>query len=209
MSNPRSRRTLLTAALPFTMAISGCFDAQFTGADTPSEPNAVSGEHYDCDDVDRPEPDMPTRDRGLERASYPDRPDAVVETGDEYALEFERAYRQNALLERYGSETRAFDFQLEASRIDVVESELSAADSEAEEESTRDSESEANAVLVSMLYDLTTETQQLPKSTERDTRVTYYLDETVVLRARYHGLADEPSFDPDPRTAGDPVACFE
>lgn len=63
---------------------------------------------------------------------------------------------------------------------------------------------------MAILYDVTTRTRQVRGGrNEWDIRVSYYVDENVVLRARYDGVAEELTFDPDPRTQGDLVACFD
>ncbi|QFU81977.1 hypothetical protein [Natronorubrum aibiense] len=191
MRTPRSRRALLATAVSFSVAFAGCFDDQFTD-DDPDEPRVVSTDEYDCVNSERPDPLPPEQENAIEPGSYPSRPTSLLETGDQYVLEFERTYRRNAFVEEYGSETRTFEFELQTQQMDALES-----------------DDRREAILVSIVYNLTTATRQLPTSTERDTRVTYYVDENVVLRARYNGLADEPSFDPDPRDAGTPVACFE
>lgn len=193
MDTPRSRRALLLSVLPVSMALAGCFNGRFTDADETSEPGVVPADDYDCADIERPEPPTPSHPDALERATYPEPPESVVDAADQYALEFEQAYRRNAFLEQFSSQTRRFEFESETQAMDSVES-----------------ESERDAVLVSIVYTLETETPQVPKSIERDTRATYYIDENIVLRARYNGgLADEPSFNPDPRRAGKLVACFE
>ncbi|ELY46728.1 hypothetical protein [Natronorubrum sulfidifaciens] len=193
MRTPRSRRALLTTGVSVAVALPGCLETQLSSTDDPNESSVVAPAAYDCAESDRPHPPDPVPDDAIEPGVYPSRPVSLAEAGDQYVLEFERAYRRNAFLAEYGSETRTFDFRFQTQQMDVLES-----------------DPERDAVLVSIVYDLTTAIGQLPESTERDTRVTYYADETVVLRAPYTGgLADEPSFDPDPRDAGEPVVCFE
>ncbi|SIS15186.1 hypothetical protein [Natronorubrum thiooxidans] len=188
MRQCRSRRALLTAAMPFAVAIAGCSEGQHTSKENPDDSGIVSTAAYDCADSDRPSPTLPD----VEPEPYPSPPASMSDGAGQYVLEFERAYRRNAFLEAYGSETQTFDFQFRARQLDDI-----------------GSDSDQEAVLVSIVYDLTTATQGVPASTERDTRVTYYVDENVVLRARYNGLANEPAFEPDPRDAGNPVVCFE
>ena len=196
MRTPRSRRALLSAVLPFTMAFAGCFEGQFTSADNP-ESEFVSEDEYDCADIDRPGPDEQVHTHGLESMPYPSPSDPLADAAA-FAREFEEAYRHNSFLEEYGSATRAIDFSIGSSELERIESNL-------------ESESELEAVLVSIVYDLSTETQRGRSTNERGSRVSYYVDEHVALRSRYqHGIASEPDpFDPDPRDAGTAVVCFD
>lgn len=192
MRTPRSRRALLISAVPIAMSIAGCFETGETK--TAKEPNSGVGlsDEYDCTDVERPEPAAPARDDALEPATYPDPPDPLLDEVEQYALEFERAYRRNDVLESYGSESGTFEFEFRSRRMTTVES-----------------ESANDAALVAIVYNVTVGTRQTTHPPERDTRVTYYVDESIALRARYTGLANDPEFDPDPREVGDPVACFD
>ena len=196
MRTPRSRRALLSAVLPFTMAFAGCSEGRLTSADDP-ESEFISEDEYDCADIDRPEPDDPVHSHGLESMPYPSPSDPLTDA-EAFAREFEEAYRHNGLLEEYGSATRTFDFTVGGSELEPVESEL-------------ESESGLEAVLISIVYDLSTETQRGTPTNERGSRVSYYIDEHVALRSRYqHGFANEPDpFDPDPRDAGTAVVCFD
>lgn len=192
MRTPRSRRALLTAVVSISAAIAGCSEGQLSGpSDDTDDSETVSADAYDCADVDRPTPDPPARDDALESASYPDRPASLLEDADRFVREFETAYRRNAFLEEYGSETRAFDFRFRSHRTDEV---TSSADRE--------------AVLVALVYDLSAETRQAVNE-EWSTRVTYYVDDRVAFRARHDGVASDPAFEPDPRSAADPVVCFD
>lgn len=192
MRKPRSRRALLTSMVGLSLGVAGCFQGNLTESEESLDSGIVSADTFDCDDVDRPEPMEPSRDDALDPALYPTPPNPLLESADEYVREFEAAYRRNAFLEEYGSETDGFDFQFEEGETKPV-----------------DTESDRDAKLVSLVYDLTTETRGNPAESERSVRVTYYVDEHIVLRARYSGFADGPSFDPDPRNAGEPVACFK
>ena len=194
MRTPRSRRALLSAVLPFSMAFAGCFEEQLTSADDP-ESEFISEDEYDCAGIDRPEPDDPVRNHSLESVPYPSSSDPLTDA-EAFAREFEEAYRHNGFLEEYGSATRTFDFTVEGSELEPIESEP---------------ESEMEAVLVSIVYDLSTETERGTPTNERGSRVSYYIDEHVALRSRYqHGFANEPDpFDPDPRDAGAAVICFD
>ena len=191
MRRPRSRRALLSSAVPIPIAIAGCSDWELTSSEEAPESGLVPDGAYDCDDIDRPDPPEPHPDDALEPASYPSAPASVLEDGDQYAREFEEAYRNNAFLEEYGSATQSFEFAFENGRME-----------ETEPEADRD------AVVVSIVYTVEAETRSATHPTEWYTRVTYYIDDHVALRARNQGVASEPSFDPNPRE-GDPVDCFE
>lgn len=191
MRRPRSRRALLASVASLSLGIAGCFEGELSSSDETLDSGLVSADQYDCTDVERPEPEAPDREGALEPASYPDPPDAL-EAADEYVREFEEAYRRNDFIATYGAETAGFDFEFDTRQTDEVES-----------------DAERDAVLVSLVYHLTTETRRNAESPEQYTRVTYYVDENIVLRARYRGIADGPAFEPDPRDAGEPVACFE
>ncbi|SDK38592.1 hypothetical protein [Natronorubrum texcoconense] len=196
MRTPRSRRALLSAVLPFSMAFAGCFEEQLTSADDP-ESEFISEDEYDCADIDRPEPEDPVQSHGLESMAYPSPSDPLTDA-EAFAREFEEAYRHNGFLEEYGSATRVVSFSVRDSELERIESNL-------------ESESEMEAVLVSIVYDLSTETQRGTPTNERGSRVSYYVDDHVALRSRYqHGIASEPDpFDPDPRDAGTAVVCFD
>ncbi|ELY55898.1 hypothetical protein [Natronolimnohabitans innermongolicus] len=191
MREPRSRRTLLASALPVSIALAGCFE--FTSSDETTA-DTVSPDEYDCDDVERPEPSPSDDDAALEPASYPERLASLSDDAVEFVEEFEAAYRRNGYIAEYGSETREFEFQLDDRESELIDD---------------DEETDREAVLVSITYELTTQLRQASPRSNRLARVTYYVDENIVLRARYDGFADEAELDPDPRQRGEPVACFD
>ncbi|WP_254762637.1 hypothetical protein [Natrinema marinum] len=209
MVRPRSRRALVASVATAAAVTAGGFEYGSSGADAPPlESGTVPDDWYDCSDVTRPAPDAPATEHALEPRAYPSPPSArrvdenrrstdrsspSAPTADvaEYVTAFERTYRLNAFIARYGGVTRTFDFRLGTRRTASV-----------------GSETDGTAVLVAIVYDLTTGTRQSPPSDEWDTRVTYYLDENVLLRARYAGIAEKPTLEPDPRRQGKPVACF-
>ncbi|APX97417.1 hypothetical protein [Natronorubrum daqingense] len=200
MRTPRTRRSLLSSVLPVTAALAGCFDGQLARTDD-DDAELVSPDEYDCGDRDRPDPEEPVAGEALERVSYPTAPESVSDDAETYALEFEQAYRQNAFLEEYGSEAHDVHFDLERNRMTEIEG---------NPDVESDAEMETEAVVVSIVYDYTTATSQGSNPTERGTRVTYYIDENVTIRARNQGIADEPEFEPDPRgETGTVVACSE
>lgn len=192
MRTPRSRRALLVSAVSLSATVAGCFEGRFTGSDDTLNSGVVPADTYDCADVERPEPDTPTRDLALEPAEYPDRPESLLQGIVEYVREFETVYRRNEFISSYKSETETFDFRFEEAQTNEVES-----------------ESDRDAVLVAIVYTLSKTTRGNDWPPERYTLVTYYVDENVMLRAHYGGPVNGPAFDPNPRTSGDPVACFE
>lgn len=195
-----SRRALLASTAAALVA--GCSGSRDANTDEPSPDAIVPAERYDCSDVDRPDPDELASEDGaaLEPLAYPERPSSLASDGDGYVVEFERAYRRNALLEEYGDDARGFEFTATDWELTVVEPD----DPEAGANGSR----EVDPVMVAVVYDLSTETT-VGTYDEWDVRVTYYVDEHVVLRSRYDGIASGAAFDPDPRTTGDPVACSE
>ncbi|WP_226004963.1 hypothetical protein [Natrinema salinisoli] len=212
MNRPLSRRALLASVATTTAVATGGFESDPSDAPEPSlESKALPPDRYDCSDVDRPEPDPPADEDALEPRPYPERPSEtrLEETNevsdrvpasvplygtDRYVIDFERAYRRNAFVAQYGPIARRFEFRNTASRTVPI-----------------DSAADGAALLVVILYDVTTGTRQAMGGSrnEWDVRVTYYVDENVVLRARYDGVAEELTFDPDPRRQGDLVACVD
>ncbi|MFA9416012.1 hypothetical protein [Natrinema sp. HArc-T2] len=208
MNRPRSRRALLTSVSATVAVATGGFEYASNATDTPPlESGTVSADWYECSSVTRPEPTAPTNDDALAPKPYPappstmgpaatrDRSTGSSPSDDEpvaYVTEFERAYRQNEFLARYGTTTRAFELRRTDYRTRTLGS------------------SSKPAILVAIRYDLRLGTQQSatgPRD-QWDVHTVYYVDEHVVLRAQYNGVADELSFKPDPRTHGELVACF-
>lgn len=192
MRRLRSRRTLLTSLVGLSLGTAGCFGGTLTESDDSLDSGVVPADAFDCDEVDRPDPPTPDRDGALDPVSYPDLPAELLESALEYVREFEAAFRRNTFIEEYGSETAEFDIEFETWDTERV-----------------GSESDRAAVLVAVVYNLTTKTRLNDEDPERYTRVTYYVDENVALRARYDGIAQDASIEPDPRSAGELVACFE
>ncbi|TMT85261.1 hypothetical protein E2L06_01035 [Haloterrigena sp. H1] len=207
MSRPPSRRTFLASVTAAVAVTTGGFERGSNATDTSlPESGTVSPDWYECNSVTRPEPTAPADDDALSPKPYPAQPPAfgpAVAHGrsndsslrDEtvaYVTEFERVYRQNEFLARYGATARTVELR----RTDYR---------------TRTLESSSNpAIMAAIRYDLRLGTQQSatgPRD-QWDVHTVYYVDEHIVLRARYHGVADELSFEPDPRTHGELVACF-
>lgn len=210
MSRLRSRRGLLASVVTTAAVSTGGFEHVSNATNRPPlESGTISADQYDCRSVTRPEPDMPTDDDALAPLPYPSpplatdsaedapsehaSPPSLVDSAAEYATEFERAYRRNEFIARFGNETRTFYLRRTKHRTAAI-----------------GSSTNADAVMVAIHYNLTTGTQQSatdPRD-EWDIRVTYYIDENVVLRARYDGVAEELTLEPDPRWQGELVACF-
>jgi len=206
MSRPRSRRVLLATVATTVAATTGGFEDVSNTADTPPlESGVVPDGSFDCQSVTRPEPDAPVDDAALAPQPYPSpplerTPDAedtaslAVDQTTEYVLAFERAYRQNAFLARYGSAARTFELRPKNQRTTALES-----------------TSDVDAVMVALRYDLTTGTQQSvtgPRD-QWDVHIVYYVDENILLRAQYDGVSETLTFEPDPRAQGTLVACFD
>lgn len=193
MTRPRSRRALLASVATSAAVATGGFESPSNEMNAPSlESGTVPTDWYECSDVTRPEPDASDDEDTIEPREYPSLPLSLRDGAAQYATDFERAYRQNAFLVRYGSTTRTFELRRNDQRTETV-----------------GSTEKTNAVLVAIVYDLATGTRHAPQSDEWDTRVTYYVGENIVLRAKYDGIARKPTFEPDPRVHGDLVACFE
>jgi len=121
-------------------------------------------------------------------------PPLLVDGAAEYVTEFERAYRRNAFITQFGNMTRTFDLRRSGHRTAAI-----------------GSSTNADAVMVALRYDLTlgTHLSAADPRDEWDIRVTYYIDQNIVLRARYDGVAENLSLEPDPRRqAGELVACL-
>ncbi|WP_408959891.1 hypothetical protein [Natrinema sp. 74] len=209
MDRSRSRRAFLASAATTVGVTAGGFEYDSSKTNSSLESGTVPDGWYECNEVTRPDPDAPSDENALEPRTYPSPPSSLLDgesggstdrsspsgntaSAGEYVTAFEQVYRRNAFVARYGGVTRTFEFRLDARRTSPVGSDTDPA-----------------AVLVALVYDLTTETRRSPPNDEWDIRVTYYLDENVLLRAQYEGIADKPSVTPDPRRQGDLVACFQ
>ncbi|QLK24694.1 hypothetical protein HYG81_11240 [Natrinema zhouii] len=208
MSRPRSRRALLASAVTTAAVSTGGFEHVSNATNRPAfESGTIPADYYDCHSVTRPDPDVLTDDDALVTLPYPTPPSwtekddssdhasspVLVDSAAAYATEFERAYRRNEFIARFGNETRTLSLRRTEHRTAAV-----------------GSATNADAVMVAIRYNLATGTRHSaadPRD-EWDIRVTYYIDENVVLRARYDGVAEELALEPDPRWEGDLVACF-
>lgn len=202
MRSAWSRRDVL-AATTAAVLVTGCSSSR--GTDAPSTDAVAAPDRYDCDDVTRPDPDDPAAEDALDPVAYPSRPESLATDGIEFVTDFERAYRQNAVIDEYGDAARAFEFDRIDWELSVIEPARDADDDT--EAATATDDGAVDPVLVAVVYDLSVETT-VGEHDEWDVRVTYYVDDSVVLRARYAGIANEPTIDPDPRRDGEPVVCF-
>ncbi|QLG50003.1 hypothetical protein [Natrinema halophilum] len=207
MNPPRSRRAFLASFATTAAVATGGFQRSASNGEALSlDSGLVPADRYECSAITRPTPLAPAAEDALEPRTYPtppaelisddnrgsiDRPSSLQNSALEYATKFERAYRQNAFLTKYGSVTRFFALQRTASQTSLI-----------------DSSNAAHAVLVAIVYNLTKQTQQSPPSDEWDIRATYYFDDRIALRAQYDGIAEKPTLSPDPRRDGELVACF-
>lgn len=210
MSRPPSRRALLASVVTTVAVSTGGFQHVSNAVDRPAfESGTIPADYYDCHSVTRPEPDVPTNGDALAPLPYPSPPSAtdstekddssdhasssvLVDNAAAYATEFERAYRRNQFIAQFRNVTRTFDLRRTKHRTAAI-----------------GSSTNADAVMVAICYNLATGTRRSaadPRD-EWDIRVTYYIDENFVLRARYDGVADELALEPDPRWEGDLVAC--
>jgi len=194
MNRPRSRRGLLASVVTTVAVTTGGFEYTSGGpTGPPLDSGTVPADWFECDEVSRPDPEPP--DGGtLEPRTYPSSPSSMDVDMVEYVTGFERAYRHNAFLSQYGAAARTVDLRRTDGRATAVGSATT-----------------PDAVMVAIRYDLTTGTgRSSTESRDRwDIRVVYYVDENVVLRSQYHGVAEELRFEPDPRTQGELVACFD
>ncbi|WP_435551202.1 hypothetical protein [Natrinema sp. CGMCC1.2065] len=194
MNRLRPRRGFLASVVTTVAVTTGGFEYASDGpTGPPLDSGTVPADWFECDDVNRPDPDPPD-DAPLEPRTYPSSPSSLDDTMVEYVTTFERAYQHNAFLGQYGAEARTVDLRRTDGRVAAV-----------------GSATNPDAVMVAIRYDLTTGTgRSSVDSRDRwDIRAVYYVDENVVLRSRYHGLAEELRFEPDPRTQGELVACFD
>lgn len=167
----------------------GCLDAGGTTRTDGGTPSST-----DCETVQRPEPDAPDEDAedAIEPVPYPDPPASSSESDvAAYVEAFERAYRRNALFERWGE--RLVGFGLSSHGV-----------------STADADGGTRATFEYNYWE-NVEDEHGDGVIHGDSpmlRVVYYVDESGAWRAEDESPADEGST-PDARAAGDPVACFE
>ncbi|ADD05388.1 uncharacterized protein Nmag_1814 [Natrialba magadii ATCC 43099] len=208
MCPPRSRRPVLASVASLSALTAGCSTNWFSNPETASSngESTPTGTDADCTAVSRPTAFPPASANGdiagleFDALEYPPDPAKRAQSALAYVGTLERAYRQQAFLAGHGDQARDFELSIGQHRLSAV----------ADEDWDHDSEDDRDqdGVLVSLVYDLVTETVHTEHA-EWDVRVTYFLNDRVALRAQYDGIGTEPSFDPDPRTEGELVACSE
>ena len=187
------REFVATAAL--TALAAGCTGRTDDGA---GERAVADADRYDCGAVDRPEPAEPDDEHALEPRPYPAfdfDPDSTASfsaAAEAFVVEFERTYRRNALIERYGERAYRIQFYERDDGTETIET--GGAD---------------DAAVVSLGYDLAYRTSE-DATDAPGSRAVYYVDERLALRGPDGG--GEPGgslFEPDPRDEGTLVACFD
>lgn len=174
----------------------GCLDvsdpaATDDGMDPTGEGATTPTGH--CEEADRPEPDPPGEDadEAVEPAAYPDPPDSLADADVRaYVKEFERAYRRNELVERWGKRLVGFGMGSTGVSTEAVDDGVEA--------------------LVEYVYWEEVEEKHGDGIVHGDSpilRVAYYVDGTGAWRAEDEAPADTETV-PDPRAEGDRVACF-
>lgn len=194
MNRLRPRRGFLASVVTTVAVTTGGFEYASGGpTGPPLDSGTVPADWFECDDVSRPDPDLPDG-APLEPRTYPSSPSSLTDDMVAYVTAFERAYRHNAFLGQYGAAARTVDLRRTDGRAAPV-----------------GAPSDPDAVMVAIRYNLTTGTgrSRADPRDRWDIRVVYYVDENVVLRAQYHGVAEELRFEPDPRQQGELVACFD
>ena len=126
--------------------------------------------------------------------AYPQRPESLADQSAvvDYVTRYERAYRRNDLRTEHGSALRTVGLAVEGTR-------------------TYDAPEGAAIVRVryTFYYEVGGPTETPVHADSPTTYASYYVDESVVLRAAASGLReDESALDPDPLAEGVPVECF-
>ncbi|ELY91101.1 hypothetical protein C483_10466 [Natrialba hulunbeirensis JCM 10989] len=194
------------SAASLSALTAGCSTDWFSGPETAASngESTLPGTDVDCTAVSRPtafpptSADEDTSGVEFELLEYPPDPAKRSQSALAYVSALERAYRQREFLAGHGDQARDFELSIGQHRLSAVADE----DRDHDSEDNRDQD----GVLVSLVYDLVTETVHTEHA-EWDVRVTYFLNDRVALRAQYDGIGTEPSFDPDPRADGELVAC--
>lgn len=162
--------------------------------DTPT-PDRSEPPAYDCANASRPEPDPPDDEEAVQPVEYPEQPDSLADEEEvfEYVEAYEEAYLQNELVEEYGD--------------GLVEHSLMMEDS-------RRFEAPDDVWIIRVQYThgetIEEETEGLIYADSATISVTYYVDESVVIRAETDEyLEDEDEFKPNPWERGTLVECFE
>ncbi|OIB55419.1 hypothetical protein [Natrialba sp. SSL1] len=228
MCPPRSRRSVLASTASLSALTAGCSTDWFSDPETAASngESTPPGTNVDCTAVSRPtafppaSADEDTSEIEFELLEYPPEPAERSQSALAYVGALERAYRQREFLAAHGDQAREFELSISRHQVSPVADEVRTGDGggsdvDDEDRDVDDGDSDAandgrepEGVLLSLVYDLVTETVHTEHA-EWDVRVTYFLNDHVALRAQYDGIGTEPSFDPDPQTDGELVACSE
>lgn len=197
-----SRRRTLALTGTALISLAGCLGDPLAGS---SDGARTTPPEYDCATADRPEPDELDADSSdtestdedagaVEPTAYPTRPASLSddEEAAEYVQAYERAYRRNALVERWGDDLTEQSTWIEGVR-------------------TYDAPEGAAVVRVQYTYSETVEESDGTEIIGDSPTVyaSYYVDDSVVIRAVDTGLRDdERALDPDPWETGEPLECF-
>ncbi|WP_255169221.1 hypothetical protein [Natrononativus amylolyticus] len=214
MSRPPSRRALLVTLA--SVGVAGCVssiesddDPSRANAtpeteyatppefDTASEPPLESSVEftYDCPVTPPEPPSAPADDEAIPPLEYPEPPASLShEDVLEYVTRYEEAHRRNAFVDYHREDAAGFGFEPTAAQVGAV--------GNGEER-----------VVVSLVYDIASAIHHDDGSQsagdEWETRVTYSVDDRVVLRAESDRASPDPEFEPDPRFEGEALECFE
>lgn len=197
------RRSVLLGAALTASGFAGCISAvrdapEATAAppapgnsstDVPTASPTITGpEPPGCDDPDRPEPGSGSE--VVEPASYPNEPPSLAddEAVAAYVRAYEEAYRRNDLIEQHGNELR--DVQIGVGEPRFYESPPG---------------SRIARTTYTYGYTVGSTIADSP-----NTHVSYYVDNSVVVRAEHVGvLDDEGELEPDPLVDGEVLECFD
>lgn len=195
----RRRRFLGLFGVGFGLGTAGCSsdDSPGTGsAGGPTPGGRSSPPEYDCSEAGRPTLTDDVRERGdsVEPLDYPDGPPPLGD--DEAFIEYVKQYERALVRKRVRSDTRGrvtgFGLSGDARTFDAP----------------------PDAAIVrfrySYYYGFENHAGSIVHSDSFINFATYYLDESVVVRAhRETRLDDEEALVPDPWESGDPVQCFD
>ncbi|MFC6731851.1 MULTISPECIES: hypothetical protein [unclassified Haladaptatus] len=197
MTAPRfRRRQLLTlTGVGLSGALTACLDTAPSDVNTSTETPEPSRTppSYDCGAAYRPEPNPPRAENAVEPKAYPSRPESIENGGGivEYVTEYEKAYRVNSLLAQYGDRLTNVSIWIDETR-------------------TYDAPEQTALVRVQYRYSETVETEDGAVIGDSPRIfVTYYVDQSVVIRAESTGASDDSeTLHPDPWRGGRTVDCF-
>lgn len=213
------RRFLALTGVSLPASLGGCLGNERAEVDTDSPPTGGTATEttetngtdvplgtrtdppeYNCEAADRPEPDAPDDEDAIAPAEYPIRPASLTddERAVRYVEAYEEAYRRNSLVEQYRNRLVRFGMSVG-------------------ETWTYDGPNDAAVVRLQYRYSEEVETANgIVVGDSPTIFVSYYVDESVVVRAKRTGLREgeseldpDPALDPDPWKEGEPLECFE